>query len=104
MNTSTVVLLLLLVVVVAKLIKKVREPFRRHDFTTRLVFLGFFKRRINQMNDGIELLDGSVRSVRSVGLCRLKKEKKEKRVVYVRIPPDSLVLLPPIIVVYAIKP
>jgi hypothetical protein len=42
MNTSTVVLLLLLVVVVAKLIKKVREPFRRHDFTTRLVFLGFF--------------------------------------------------------------
>ena len=44
MNTSTVVLLLVVVVavVVAKLIKKVREPFRRHDFTTRLVFLVFF--------------------------------------------------------------
>jgi hypothetical protein len=51
------------------------------------------------MNDGIELLDGSVRSVRSVGLCVGWKKLKDKKkgCVAHRIPPDSPKINPPIV-------
>lgn len=82
------------VVVVAKLIKKVSgerwEPFRRHDFTTRLVF--FFLLLFEKKNKSNEWRDRATGREREIGpLCRFasaeKEKEKEKRVV--RIPPDS---------------